>query len=278
MTAISAEATIIIDAPPEHVWAVMLDFSRYHEWNPFIVRVEQQGPVALGGRMRLHVRWNDGTTASSGEQITELVAPADGRPGCLAYRFTGLLPAFGLVRATRVQRVEPLPDGRTRWFTRERFTGRLIRFLPLAKVEDGFGRHACALKARAEQLTREPAALPRDPPTFALRPRDRGFELIARVDGRDLVIEEHLAAGVEGTDGDTSEAAFTVAVFQDGATTGVRIRRASHQAREPLVTAETWVESRNGGRTWCPCTGPLAGRLVAQFAEGSAAGWDETCP
>jgi len=156
MTALTAEATIDIDAPPEHVWAVMTDFSRYHEWNPFIVGVEQAGPLALDARMRLRVRWHDGTTASSGEQITELDPPAGDRPGCLAYRFTGPLPTFGLVRATRVQRVEPLPAGRTRYFTRERFTGLLVRALPLAKVQDGFDRHARALKARAEQLTGAP--------------------------------------------------------------------------------------------------------------------------
>lgn len=147
-----AEASIDIDAPPAHVWAVMLDLARYHEWNPFIVAVDHAGSPALGGALRLHVRWNDGTGASSGEEITELVAPDGERPGRLAYRFTGLLPAFGLIRATRVQQVAPLPGDRCRYFTREEFTGLLTRFLPLAKVQDGFDRHARALKARAEAL------------------------------------------------------------------------------------------------------------------------------
>ncbi|PCC68392.1 Polyketide cyclase / dehydrase and lipid transport [Nannocystis exedens] len=147
-----AEASIDIDAPPARVWTVMLDLDRYHEWNPFIVAIDHAGPPALGSAMRLHVRWNDGTGARSGEQITALVAPDGERPGRLAYRFTGLLPTLGLVRATRVQQVAPLPAGRTRYFTREEFTGLLTRFLPLAKVQDGFDRHARALKARAEAL------------------------------------------------------------------------------------------------------------------------------
>jgi hypothetical protein len=154
MPPVFAEAAVEIDAPPEHVWAVMTEFSRYHEWNPFIVRVDQAGPLALGAEMRLHVRWHDGGGASSGERITELVPPAGDEPGVLAYGFTGALPAMGLVRALRIQRVEPLVAGRTRYFTREEFTGLLIRFLPLAKVQDGFERHARALKARAEAFTR----------------------------------------------------------------------------------------------------------------------------
>ncbi|WAS96814.1 SRPBCC domain-containing protein [Nannocystis punicea] len=148
-----AEATLDIDAPPARVWAVMLDLDRYHEWNPFIVAIDHAGPPAPDAAMRLHVRWNDGTGASSGERITELVAPDGPRPGRLAYRFTGLLPTFGLVRATRLQQVDPLPGGRSRYFTREEFTGLLTRFLPLAKVQDGFDRHARALKARAEALS-----------------------------------------------------------------------------------------------------------------------------
>ncbi|MDC0716344.1 SRPBCC domain-containing protein [Nannocystis bainbridge] len=158
MTRPFAEATIDIEASPACVWAVMLDLPRYHEWNPFIVGVEHSGPAALDAALRLRVRWNDGTGASSGERITELTAPDGERPGRLAYRFTGLLPTLGLVRATRIQQITPLPGGHTRYFTREEFAGLLTRFLPLAKVRDGFDRHARALKARAEALASAPEA------------------------------------------------------------------------------------------------------------------------
>jgi hypothetical protein len=156
----AAETEIDIDAPPSRVWAVMLDFTHYHEWNPFIVRAELSGPPVVGAALRLHVRWHDGGGASSGERITELVAPTDCEPGRLAYDFTGFLPAFGLVRATRLQRLDPLGSDRTRYFTRENFSGLLTLALPLARVQDGFERHAKALKVRAEAVPRRPPTMP----------------------------------------------------------------------------------------------------------------------
>jgi hypothetical protein len=146
-----AEATIDIDAPSRRVWDIMLDFPRYHEWNPFIVRAELAGPLRVGAALQLRVRWSDGGGADSGERITEIVAPEEGRAGRLVYHFTGWLHALGLVRAGRMQQLDPLGDGRTRYSTREEFRGLLTAGLPLAKIRDGFTRHADALKRRAEQ-------------------------------------------------------------------------------------------------------------------------------
>jgi len=143
---VAAEAAIEIAAPIERVWRVMLATDRYGEWNPFVVRVE--GEPRLGGRLTLHVRWHSGGGARSGEIVTQLDPPADGR-ATLAYRFTGLLATLGAVAATRVQSL--YADGpRTRYHTREEFRGWLAWALPLAKVQAGFDAHARALKARAE--------------------------------------------------------------------------------------------------------------------------------
>ena len=37
---IQADVAIDIHAPAEEVWQTMVDFERYGEWNPFLVRIE----------------------------------------------------------------------------------------------------------------------------------------------------------------------------------------------------------------------------------------------
>ena len=44
---------IAIDAPPERVWAVLTDFERYGEWNPFVPSL--QGELSGGSRLRVRL-------------------------------------------------------------------------------------------------------------------------------------------------------------------------------------------------------------------------------
>src|SRR5437868_2885383 len=120
MGRVVAEATIEIAAPIDQVWAVMTDLPSYGAWNPFIVRVDG-GTAApkVGDRFALHVAW-DGGGATSGEEVTRVDAPRDGR-ACFAYAFRGALHAVGAVRALREQHLESLADGRTRYATTEVF-------------------------------------------------------------------------------------------------------------------------------------------------------------
>lgn len=151
-----AQSSVLINAPIEKVWQVMLDVKNYPLWNPFVVRVESADDVSLpGATMRLFVVWNTGGKQSSGEQIEVAEAPAIGNDGikraCWAYRFTGLLASIGAVKAVRYQWLEETPSGQTFYSTREEFSGWLCRFIPLAKVQDGFERQAKALAAYCEK-------------------------------------------------------------------------------------------------------------------------------
>jgi hypothetical protein len=157
-----AEASIDIDAPIEIVWRVMLDFKRYGEWNPFIVRADAADePLRMGSRVRLEVRFASGRSATSGQTVTRLELPGGGtgvaeRRAALAWRFGGWLSSARLVRAERSQTLAQPGDGSgpTRYHSREEFHGLLRAVLPLADVRDGFERQARALKARAESLAR----------------------------------------------------------------------------------------------------------------------------
>ena len=55
------------------------------------------------------------------------------------------------------QTLEERAGGVTLYRSDETFRGLLASSVPLADVQDGFERHARALKARAEELSRRPA-------------------------------------------------------------------------------------------------------------------------
>jgi hypothetical protein len=146
-----------IDAPLDTVWSVMTDTDRYPEWNPFVVRVECPGTAEEGRPIRLHVVFSSGKQVVSPERITVVEAPYDDggtRRATLAYVYEGWPAKLGLVRGTRWQRLSQPPGGPTRYETVEEFSGPLVRLAGPARVEDGFRRHAKALKQRAEELSR----------------------------------------------------------------------------------------------------------------------------
>jgi uncharacterized protein YndB with AHSA1/START domain len=49
----SATRTLVLEAPPDRVFAMVSDASRYPEWNSAVERVEVSGEPAAGQRVRL---------------------------------------------------------------------------------------------------------------------------------------------------------------------------------------------------------------------------------
>lgn len=149
-------AEIEIDAPLDVVWTVMLDTEAYGEWNPFVVRAECGSPPQVGDPIRLHVEFGNGRRAVSPERISAVDPPRDVdgvRRARLAYVYEGLPAKLRLVRGTRFQRLSQAPGGPTRYETVEEFSGPLVPLAGPGRVQEGFERHAAALKARAEQLS-----------------------------------------------------------------------------------------------------------------------------
>ncbi len=147
-------ASVDIDAPLESVWAVMLDTEAYDEWNPFVVRAECPSPSRVGDPIILHVRWANSRGTTSTERISAIESPhgEDGvRRAMLAYVFEGWPAKLGLVRGTRYQRLSQQTGGPTIYATVEEFSGPLVPLAGPNRVEEGFRRHAAALKERCEQ-------------------------------------------------------------------------------------------------------------------------------
>ena len=150
-------ASVVIDAPLDLVWQVMLDTASYGDWNPFVYQVECASPAQVGDPIVLHVRWANGRTTTSPEQVTAVAPPhasAGGRTALLAYEFVGWPDRLGLVHSIRHQRITEQPNGTTRYETHQDLTGPLVRLAGPARITDGFERHAQGLKARAESLHR----------------------------------------------------------------------------------------------------------------------------
>ena len=148
-----ARADITIAAPIDTVWAVMLDAGSYPQWNPFVIRLDLLGghPPSVGDRIRIYVEWANGGRTRTTERITAIEPPAGGA-ALLEYAFGGPLAAIGMVRGRRQQRLTALDAGTTLYDTDETLTGWASRLAPIARVQDGFERHAAALKERAESI------------------------------------------------------------------------------------------------------------------------------
>lgn len=148
------EASAIIQADIQTVWAVMVTTSEYPKWNSFIPKVETNiDPPTVGTQMKFTVCWADGSTQRSGELVQVFAPPAKSEGGQHAewsYSFKSFLSTIGMVRATRKQILTQTEKGRTHYQTYEEFRGWGTAFLPYAKVQDGFNRQASALKARCE--------------------------------------------------------------------------------------------------------------------------------
>jgi len=134
---------IEIEAPPSRVWEVLTDFSRYHEWNPFIPSIA--GELRVGKKLKVTI---------SPPKSSEMTFT----PDLLVHepnkelRWRGKLMFKGLFDGEHFfQLSEPSP-GRTRFVQGEDFTGFLVRFMhgKLTHVARGFVYMNQALKKRVE--------------------------------------------------------------------------------------------------------------------------------
>lgn len=134
--------TIDIAATPEQVWAVLTDFARYPEWNPFITSLS--GQLAIGAKIRARIAPPGGRAMTFSFPLSVL------EPGrALGWRGRLLLP--GIFDGTHRFDLEAIPDG-TRFTQSEEFRGLLVPLTgrTLAKTADGFRALNQAIKQRSE--------------------------------------------------------------------------------------------------------------------------------
>jgi hypothetical protein len=140
--------SIEIDAPANTVWEVLIDFSCYGQWNPFIRSISGE--------------------AKQGEQLEVFIQPPGGngmtfRPVILAVqpghelRWRGQLLLPGIFNGEHQFQLEPIEANRTRFVHRETFSGLLVPLLWRdldTKTRQGFEEMNHALKNVIEQSKR----------------------------------------------------------------------------------------------------------------------------
>jgi len=136
---------IVINAPAELVWDILLDFKNYGEWNVFCPSVK--GEPVVGAALEMQVDLGNGLQQQV-EYVTRLdphhsiTWSMENKPG-------------DPVHADRTQRITPIDEGSCRYLSVDEFSGEFVPQMMEAMaevVELGFNRCAEGLKARAEAL------------------------------------------------------------------------------------------------------------------------------
>jgi hypothetical protein len=148
--------SIDIDAPPEEVWSILVDFAAYPDWNPFIVGIG--GVPRLGARLEVTMQPPGRRRATFRPRVTAVEPNRE-------LRWLGHLMVPGLFDGEHAHRLEPAQGGGTRYTQQELFRGVLVPLTGgiLAATEQGFRAMNEALKQRAERVDAPPLPEPGPP-------------------------------------------------------------------------------------------------------------------
>jgi hypothetical protein len=133
------ESSAEIAAPPDAVWAILVDAPSYPSWDSGVVSVE--GTIAPGEKIKVVSEANP--KRAFPVKVTEF------EPG-RAMTWTGGMP-LGLFKGVRSFRLEGY-GGSTRFTMREEYTGPLLPLIwrSMPDLDPSFKQFARGLKQRAE--------------------------------------------------------------------------------------------------------------------------------
>ncbi len=145
------ESEIIINAPPGHVWDILMDFEQYHRWNSFTPRITlRNSDVRVGAEFDLDCQMTETQLLKDEHEEILTLEPerhrfamgtsrTRGRPGIRSFRWQICIPG----------------ENNTTFFRNyEEFDGPLallVYFLYRKKLESAFDRFCRDLKKRAEE-------------------------------------------------------------------------------------------------------------------------------
>jgi len=113
-----------INAPLAHVYAVLIDFRHYEDWNPFITALS--GALVVGEKLQLELSLPEGKTYLLQPEVTQVVGAEGAERAELRWR-TRFMSASLLEAEQLFLLSEPRP-GVTRLVQGLNFSGFLLRF------------------------------------------------------------------------------------------------------------------------------------------------------
>lgn len=141
MTALQTE--IIINAPAEKVWNVLMDFEKYGQWNPFVKSIE--GEQALGAKLKVVLNNGKGTSVFKPNVVT--------LDKYKTFEWLGSLPIPGLFNGLHKFAIEKISDTQVKFIHGEEFSGLLAGLIMKQigeQTRNGFIAMNNKLKERAE--------------------------------------------------------------------------------------------------------------------------------
>lgn len=139
------QTEIIIDAPKERVWEILVDFGKYPQWNPFML--ELIGRAASGEKLKV-------TMQPPGQKPTVFKPVVQTAEPFKHFEWLGKMP-INMFIGRHSMAIEELSEKRVRFIHSEQFSGWLAGFI-LKKVgnatREGFIAMNKALKEQAEQV------------------------------------------------------------------------------------------------------------------------------
>lgn len=140
------ETTIKINATPEKVWEVFIDFAHYPKWSSFIENIE--GEPELGSKIKALLRTPG---KNKGVVFTPRIIKIDPTK---EFRWLGKLGGLNFLFIGEHYFIFEKTEGGTKLIHGERFKGMLVPFLGnlLSKTVIGFENFNNALKTEVESL------------------------------------------------------------------------------------------------------------------------------
>ena len=134
------EASSVIAADAEAVWAVLSDGPGWATWDSGVDGVE--GRIVMGETIKIRVKAAPGRTFPV--KVTAFEPP-------VRLQFSGGMP-LGLFRGVRTYTLSPAADGGTRFQVREEYTGPLLGLFwrSMPDLGPSFDQFARGLKLRVE--------------------------------------------------------------------------------------------------------------------------------